>query len=84
VKRNFSEEIRMARISANLSQALLALDIGRSQFWLSAAERGRARLSEETADFILAEIARLARIKPAPRPKSLPSRIELANARRSR
>lgn len=55
----FGEQIAKARASYRLSQLAVAKTIGRSQFWLSYAERGKFPLAKPVAQKILLAIHRL-------------------------
>jgi transcriptional regulator with XRE-family HTH domain len=54
--KTFGEQIAKARARYGLSQMAVARIIGRSQFWVSFAERGKASISEPVANKILLAI----------------------------
>jgi|SRR5580704_18389862 hypothetical protein len=62
----FGAEIRDQRCDAKLSQTCVADLIGRSQAWLSAVERGKLLIGEDTSRKILAAIVRIATVTKGP------------------
>lgn len=54
--KTFGEQIATARTQYGLSQMAVATIIGRSQFWVSFAERGKFEIVEATANKILLAI----------------------------
>jgi ribosome-binding protein aMBF1 (putative translation factor) len=54
--KTFGDQIAQARAKYGLSQLALAKIIGRSQFWISFAERRKFTISEPTANKILLAI----------------------------
>ena len=81
--------VRSARFNNDLPQVLVSSALGRSQWWLSAVERGLVAFDDLTAKRILEAIARLGKIKEnVPKADNafsdlrLPSRVEMANRNR--
>jgi predicted transcriptional regulator len=58
-------EMKKRRTKARLSQAEVAAEIGRSQFWLSLVERGQVVVDKNTLQQILVAIGRAAERKTA-------------------
>jgi transcriptional regulator with XRE-family HTH domain len=58
-------EMKNARKKKRLSQAAVAAEIGRSQFWLSLVERGQAVVEEDVVRRIIAATDRAAERKTA-------------------
>jgi hypothetical protein len=54
--KTFSEQIAKARAQYGLSQVAVARIIGRSQFWVSFAERGKFPIAEPAGNKILLAI----------------------------
>jgi transcriptional regulator with XRE-family HTH domain len=54
--KTFGEQIAKARARYGLSQMAVARIIGRSQFWVSFAERGKFAIAEPTGNKILLAI----------------------------
>jgi transcriptional regulator with XRE-family HTH domain len=85
MKKNFGEELRRKRVAANISQALLAFALNRSQNWISEAERGRFVVSEDVAQRVFAAIERFMELRAKEDASAsciftdlhLPSRVEM-------
>jgi transcriptional regulator with XRE-family HTH domain len=58
-------EIKKCRKKARLSQAEIATEIGRSQFWVSLVERGQTVVDDDVLQSIKAAIDRAAERKAA-------------------
>jgi ribosome-binding protein aMBF1 (putative translation factor) len=61
--RNVDSEIEVARTTAGLSRVKVSSAIDRSEEWLRLVERGKTRVSSETAELILRTIAELVELR---------------------